>query len=1419
MRKSPAHSDSRTFRKRGAQAFLFAIALLVVSIPVSAADVEFDFNTYTPIPSPPSIDQVSNSFATLGGGSFVVTAKISGSLQKKFFCHVDGERVEPAGSYPECDEPSTWRLVDHPDIAPNPPTIKKVNLYWYYNGDTATGDSISMTYDAEDDLWRGDVQFPSTMGDAETITYYITAVDHYGNVASWIPDATKAPCIPGTGSWDASLSTPLWESTNCATGIITQYEECGGVQSGFPSNCSTGFTLNDRTDDTCGEPTSQGGGGEVPFNGSQEVLAETDDKLDIHGISAGADSNNLCIRLGTGAAPPISSDSPPIGAYIFFLFNPDIHDPNPGDAHFENAYAISYAPETQASDPTLVRVLWNADCLTDPDTADPLDCKIKSADPGDTDLSMVYSNNAIVISTKRNWSTTWGSVNLIGATSRLTRMFAYTGQINLSGDILFWVVDMTNALGLYNTSNTMTLTHGSSPSPPFNEAAVCKSNGVGTTSVCARSQTKPSGNTCEISFLDSLDRSFIDKYRIYRANADGVITNVNRADYLIAELSKETDGRYVYEDTIAQDELDGRGRNYVITSVNHDESTNADIETGISDGAKTTCTPEDWTPPDAPLITSASTPPGNSGKCKITWTADTEADSSITGFYVLRGDAPLFDIPLGAVAGANHSEYTYSYTDTSSTLSIGAMYTYKVVAEDRGANQLTSATADCVPQDLKAPSKVSSLLVTIQSGVLGVDMDWNDIADADLAGYDVYACKCDQALGADADCITKDGSNGGGGFTKMNPSRLTESEHSDTMSFSAGEGEYCFYVETVDNCAAQGTCPGNNGVPNTSGFPTGGCLNCEGSTYMKALTVGHVDNFCYASFPDAAGMTAESDPMGETCTIKWEKVCTYANPNGMTCPATFDCDPPSPRNIAAYEVVMQQGHGANIPYPNTAEGHQGMVGIVTANMPLELTVSDLDSGTTYCFLPFSINGSGEYPPADSQPNGVCCTPADSTPPAAPSMGFMQINVNDNSCRPSWTPVTDKDTLTYTLYRCEGTMWDCTSETSFTQVVGAENMAPEITSWEDGSVEVDKQQYVYSITAKDASNNESAIVADGNATNRRECDLSILIPPPDQLPDANVALLPDGRGCKFWWTGNSPSDIGSYTVGVGYNIYLCATASASSCSTNPLNTSVIQDQYNNTLDAYEVFDLADDYVGIWHAGITFNDGVIESDIVVSDSTCNVTCGDCPGFTAIELAAPVKEIDWETYDSSADEWKTSAKGGVEIRIVDQSDGTVIARNLTGEDGLATLYVSEDAVTGKTLRMEAYFDTGSMKGLFCDNADYETAGCAIYIKSDIDGDNVVNGVNYSVTTAPRIPKPGGGRKEIGNPVCDGEINFNDFKVLKSSYKTSTGEAKYAAYADFNGDGKVDFNDFKLLKTNYKKKVAGGAELDTSDADYCKP
>ena len=1324
---------------------LLAVCMAVLVAPAAADDIAFSF-VVPRISFPPEISNVSSTAAITGLASFTVTADIVGHEQKKAFCDVIPES--------ECAA-SDWYLAPDPDISPNPPAIQTARVYYYYNDDVSSPSSVSMIYDSNYAKYRAAIPLAGT-GAGDTITYYIVAVDSFGNVASQAPDKTQRPC-PSSSSWDDSLATPAAGSCSHAT----SYEQCGEIISGQPAPCAEDeYTLADKQDDVCGEP--DGGGHQNLISGPNA------DRMDILGMSAGADSTYICVKLGL-QGQPVGIDGPmPIDSYIIFFYNPDIPDLNPGDTHIENAYVITYAPEAMGSDPTLVKVLWSGDCVTDPDTTNPLDCKLISAVGANENLKIEYNTVAVRFMTKKSGTGNPYNIsyNLIGGSSSLSILQAVTGEINLSGGTAYWESDASPAFAFYHTNKTVTVETEGPIIPLADIHAKCGSSSTG---VCPKGDVQPDKNVCHFTINVTGDTSFVDELRIYRNTVNNALTATRIGS--IPDIGAISS--YQFDDTHTV--LDGTKTYYYVTGYN----SSTGWETEISQASKTSCTIEDWVAPSAPEITAAATPPGNTGKCEIHWTVD--EDPTLSNFYLSRDGAPInFSNPLSAGAGVTE----YSYPDPQSLVN-GQAYNYTVTAFDLGDNTAESLSVTCTPEDLDAPSQIATAIATNISGSLGVDMAWSASTENDLAGYNVYYCPQANPL---VDCRAADE------FARMNSSLITDAHFSidstQAPDIITGEGDYCFYVEACDDCAAQGTCPGNGGSPNCSGFPAGGA---DSSLYVKCLNLTTESDNSPPTYP--GGLTCTTPDQGNTNIVKWNKVCQDADGTPFE-----DCDNPTPREVVGYKVI----HGSQGAVPHIAVAQPSdIVGITSAGMYTEITHSNLNNQQQYCYNVFAMDSLANY--STDGPGGtkqeVCCTPQDTLAPDKP--GMQDIPHTASSCHPAWHAVQDKDSLTYNLYRCNGGSIECNSGDDFSAVATGITAGGDMLSLFDDDVNPDSL-YTYCATAVDPSGNDSAVFESGDSANCGVCTPGNRANPPSE---AGAATIVPGSGAKLYWTNSVDHDASG-----GYNVYRCNSPDCG-FPVGPVQTCVAgnRTQLNPLMLDHEP-------CGDWYYGVTYMKNCLDPSTesllpgvstAISDDAlsiqspypaCETRCiivSSCKDYDAADRCVPVTITD--TGRTGADgKYLVNGKSGLSVFLADYSDDPVAdAFTITDSGGNFKLVINNFTAglnTSSTYSLILKVPAAQKSGMAC-SPGFSGDDCYIILSKDVkieeDAEVKVSGLSLG----------GGGRAEIGNADCSDSVDVGDLLLFKAAFGSSKGGADYKTYADFDGNGTIDVEDFLILKKNFGK------------------
>jgi len=1401
--------------------------IFCVSSGAAADDIKFEFDIPT-MPQPPIITNIVNSSAVMGA-KMTVYATIEGQEQMQSCCGVDCDQND-------CEMAEWWSRPD-PAISPNPPCIPNPNgtgdclkqgnpkLYYYFGdasytfgGAANTWPPIVMRYDSALHKFVGEIDLTGTpIG--ETITYYIVAADSRGNVTSELPDMENAPCA-SLSTWNSHYETPA--TNNCAQ--MPSYERCSVNYPGSPY-CRTSAhslynTINDPVGDTCGEPDA---------NGNQSVVTGTAwNMLDVHGFSAGAGKGYdelpgedvVCARVSLGGQPP-QSGSGAIETYLLVIYNPDIIDPNPADTYFPNAFAVAYSPKAEAVDPTLVKVLWNNNCFTYPQTRDPLECKLIVGNDTEKRLKIGYINNELRFIVKNLLP---NGETLLGSTSKSAMMTLLTGKIQLSGGTPFYVVDSIPGLQIIRQNRVSAIGYGDYfIAPPITRSTTCKSGGQGSTSTCVKQGATPpaAGNSCVFEVLPSPDRSLINYNNIYYNVYYNTVNDANTAT-LVESLSgpanfpENGSSLYTKSFNIPVGELNGSPRYFFFSAVNVSAEHQ---ELPARHWTRAVCTPEDWDAPLESVISdfSCATPLESDGVCSCEWTADRASDPSLYGFDIRRDGVQI-----------NTNTILTDYHIQSGLVNM-TPYSYQVRAVDVGGNKSEwSAPSVCAPQDLKPPAKVEPSVV-LQIGRFGVNVNWDPGSEADLAGgggYNIYYCQkaTPSSCGADVEGRPD-------GYSKLNfsliaqPSVLNPMSYSNDTVFGNEEKEWCFWVEACDNCKAAGTCPENQ-TANCGAFDTS-------FRYRKCLVISDVALETAPAWPE--NQTVMGEPVGQSCKIEWDKVCADDEGNIFA-----NCDYPEPHELVGYKIMRApavQGDCAQTPDP----GSGTPIKIVSAGGETSYTDSGalLENGIAYCYRVYAYNMYDRYSretpaPASAGPV-VCVPPEDPIPPAKPVM-TQPVAFDMFSCSPAWSEVSDKNPVTYDVHRCEGNLATCDSAAKFSKI----NASPMTAlNYIDESVTTNTE-YVYCATAMDPIGNASSVYTASDISNCGYCLPSDKCLPPTAVEAFETA--PTYYGARAGWT-NSADDDG---MGAGYHVYLCANSNPESCLTpyDRLTASPVPGAHDRQLGqeplsfySMPVAVSGDYYLGVSYTGISCG----ESMIAVSPSPVRLETQDpcaidpdvCP--VSIEFGKPFTKYEIETCAAGEPGCLAAAGAatgfrkvetplpGVRVEVVDAATKTVVKSSQTDMSGnipvfrMRTGICSECVGASGQYIIRAVFTAGTwepgMSAMMGCAADSAPGECAVTLKS-AGSLSATTDTTVSPTSIPAGNSGGGG--EIGNPTCRPTVHMANLQPLKYRFGAVAGDALYHPAADFNMDGKVSMQDLDVFKKNYGKSVPVSANTLLCDPLY---
>ncbi|MFA6447898.1 MAG: hypothetical protein WCX65_00380 [bacterium] len=1404
--------------------FLFGLA----AVSGQALAVSFRF-IIPPPPATPALSDITNSSAVAGSESFSVYANISGAVQQKTCCGANCERTD-------CDMSEWWLATDN-SISPNPPCIPNANgmpgmsdsickiagapnpmLFYYKEGEIADTNSVPMTYDASTGRFKGTISLDGFVED-DAIYYYIVAADSRGNVVSMLPDSSKTPCT-SLASWDANYETPAFD--NC--GVASGYEQCKRNVAFNPICFSSDYSVNDREGDTCSEPAANGV--QVPIIGQANS--------DFLGFSAGAGKgfvdlptdDVVCAKIRLKGGPPITS-SGPIESYQMTFFNPDIPDPNPADYYFPNSFAITYAPEASGADKNLVNVLWDGECLTNPNTIDTLECKIVVGNEDESKLKIGFDTNLhhLKFIAKNAVTTKTGSKTILGNASNRLGMKFQTGEINLSGSMVFWTVDQSSELTMMKETKLVILSAGiSDPAPPIIGQTTCKTNGFGSNPFCVKNETNPIGdNECVIDFFPSPDATGVDKYKVYVGATD------NRAEAVYdpsLDITENGSLQYSISKNVPISNLNGQTLYFFMSSYT---ATNS-AETHLNERAGTSCRVEDWAPPLQPTGLSCATPDGSEKRCLCNWVADPN-DPTIYGYNIKRTGVTL---PLNSATILGTS-----FTDTSSALVNGTSYTYQLQAVDIGGNESGWTDAVCVPQDLKPPAQVDTLGITLQSGSpIGFNFTWEPNVEPDMLNYNLYTCKREIE---GVDCENKSQYTKLTTIAQSNPPDLLR--YSNNTAFGFGPEWDCFYVEACDNCkVSPQTCPNKPGTePNCSTFSTMAsyrhCLIIEIPPELNAPLWPTPQN-------DGKEIKITPEPEGNKCKLEWNKICEGES-NPPEPEGTFeDCNFPEALQLMGYKVARREAVDGdcattNVPEPSDTNPEIGSAGIsanpsFTDGKKLGNGTYDLTNGTKYCYRVYGYDAAGLISRALPVPAPVECTPQDTLPPAKP---VVSEEHGSGLCMPKWNAVVDKNTPVYSVYRCVGDFSVCDTAAEFTAIDDPAAVNTSILYFEDGTV-TDGMTYTYCVTAKDNSGNVSVKFEAADKTNCVECMAGDLCQAPISISAVEYG---SDRGAKVSYEKSPADDSAPYEAGEGYKIYLCGPGATTPCSlktpdckSNPLQEYGTELTYRN---------LGTPAAGNYYFGVTYTgpeSGCMESKMTMSNAIHVSTiyyADPCLPFDNCDLTidfgtSVFKKYSLATCTTGADCKNGAFKkvetplAGLTVQVVDvTSPGTVVSVNSFCDDGVVSPFHVPEGTTGHTYKVIARIPLAGVDSFFKVKLCKEITAteCIVELKTGLDLKSATTAIVS--LNAVEIPdaSSGAGGGEMGNPNCDGVVNIADLGALKKAFgagKVAPYPMCYRPWADFNMDGIVGLSDLAVVKKNFNKVIADSSQLTGGkipDASLC--
>jgi hypothetical protein len=438
------------------------------------------------------------------------------------------------------------------------------------------------------------------------------------------------------------------------------------------------------------------------------------------------------------------------------------------------------------------------------------------------------------------------------------------------------------------------------------------------------------------------------------------------------------------------------------------------------------------------------------------------------------------------------------------------------------------------------------------------------------------------------------------------------------------------------------------------------------------------------------------------------------------------------------------------------------------------------------------------------------------PPDKPAMR-EPIDFTSISCSPSWIKVNDRDPLTYSVYRCEGTAAQCANKTAFGSAIATGITEAEGLNYPDYDVTTD-QEYQYCITATDPSGNESPVVAATGNSNCGSCTPEDIPPPSVTGVTAFPLSETNNTGAKLLWNKYTFDDGNG-----GYYVYRCSGATCA------FRGSAIRSCSKTVPTFMAPLVIDGEPGGDWYYGVTYRtdcgDTDTESPFGASSIDGPIDVGDiwikmivissCSNYDAKSGCIPVTTVDTSTKGTGV-MFGTAPAAGYEVFLVDSNYNVIGTPAVTDSSGNYKLTLGNDDnsinLAGK-YKVLLKVPEADKAGAPCSPTDIVSSDCHIVLDGSVTvtDDGVAKKV-YGVT----LPEPGGGRAEIGNPDCNDYVDIDDLSILVSVFGSSMGDGKYQTYADFDGSGFIDLDDYVILKQNIGKTLDAAPAF---DATLCKP
>lgn len=377
-------------------------------------------------------------------------------------------------------------------------------------------------------------------------------------------------------------------------------------------------------------------------------------------------------------------------------------------------------------------------------------------------------------------------------------------------------------------------------------------------------------------------------------------------------------------------------------------------------------------PLSAPVAPTGASATGASSGITVRWTANTEGN--VVGYNVYWANSSTSGYTKLNAAPITGTQYV----DAAAPAGITSLYRITAV-NAHGAESTHASTSAFRPTDSTPPAQPTGL--TAQGTSSGIVLNWNDNAEGDLAGYNIYRA-----------------SSAAGPFTKLNASLRTLSDFTDTTAPPAATSYY--RVSAVDASGNESTFATISAFRPEAGTTPAAATNAVATANSPtSVTVTWSDNSgnetgfrverrlassqTWQSLGNAgANATSFGDTTASAGTAYVYRVIAFnasgdGSPSNEASVTTPTLGPAAPSNLSAIPAGTSTVNlawtdnssnelGFRVEFRRAADANFSTLVLLGANVTSHQATNLLE-GTAYVFRVVAFNAQGDSAPSNENP--------------------------------------------------------------------------------------------------------------------------------------------------------------------------------------------------------------------------------------------------------------------------------------------------------------------------------------------------------------------------------------------------------------------------------------------------------------------